>query len=107
MAFNKAPSHWISGYTFDGTNLSIPLAALTGLSSGSANATTGDIREIIQKFQEAMWQKWVSEGSGNTPVEMTLFAPVVSTNSTTSVVTRTYQAQYLGTTGTFSIASEP
>ena len=46
---NVAPNAWLNGYSCDGTNIIIPLTALTGsgLTVASANASTGDIQKII------------------------------------------------------------
>ena len=47
MAFVKTPTTWLPGYTSDGTDITIPLAALASLEASEANTTTGDIRAIL------------------------------------------------------------
>lgn len=47
MAADLRPDHWIASYTYTSSNLTIPLASLTGLTAGEANATSGDIRRIL------------------------------------------------------------
>lgn len=47
MAFNKAPTAIFPGYSSDGTNISIPISNLVGLSAAEAHATTGDFREVV------------------------------------------------------------
>jgi len=42
------PQHLFFGYTSDGTNISIPIAKLSGLDAGEADTTDGDCREILQ-----------------------------------------------------------
>ncbi len=58
--FVAAPTNWIAGYSFDGTNMSIPIAALNYLTAGQCSASTGDIRQIVFAMQETVYQKWIS-----------------------------------------------
>jgi hypothetical protein len=47
MAFNKAPTTLLPSYSSDGTNMTIPIAAIPGLTSAEAHTTTGDWRAIL------------------------------------------------------------
>lgn len=47
MAFDKSINALFSGATSDGTDLTIPIAAITGLQSSDVDATTGDWRELV------------------------------------------------------------
>jgi hypothetical protein len=47
MAFNGAPTQLFPGYSSDGTNITIPIADIEGLTAAEANSTTGDWREIF------------------------------------------------------------
>lgn len=47
MAFNKAPTELFAGYSSDGTNITIPIADILGLTAAEAHATTGDWRSIF------------------------------------------------------------
>ena len=47
MSATLKPTDWIPGYTSDGTNLTIPIASLAGLTAADADAATGDIRKVI------------------------------------------------------------
>ena len=47
MAFNKAPTALFAGYSSDGTNITIPLANIPGLTAAEADATTVDWRSIF------------------------------------------------------------
>lgn len=58
--FNTSPTNSIPGYTSDGTNMVIPIAALSYLSAGQCNASTGDIRQIVFAIQETIYQKWIA-----------------------------------------------
>ena len=42
------PQHLFLGYASDGTNISIPIAKLSGLDAAEADTLTGDWREIVQ-----------------------------------------------------------
>ncbi len=63
--FDAAPTNWISGYSTDGTNMVIPIAALTYLTAGQCDAATGDVRQIVFAIQEAIYQKWISIPESN------------------------------------------
>lgn len=47
MAFNKAPTALFAGYSSDGTNITIPIANIIGLTAAEADTTTGDWRSIF------------------------------------------------------------
>jgi hypothetical protein len=47
MAFNDAPTTLWPSYTSDGTNITIPIAALDGLTDAEAHTSTGDWRSIM------------------------------------------------------------
>ena len=47
MAFDKSIDALFSGATSDGTDLTIPIAAITGLTAADVDATTGDWRELM------------------------------------------------------------
>lgn len=45
---NYVPTNMWPGYTSDGTNITIPIAEIPGLSVAEANAVTGDWRDVFQ-----------------------------------------------------------
>jgi hypothetical protein len=47
-AYRISPEQAISGYSSDGTSITMPIASLIGLTAAEADATTGDWREILQ-----------------------------------------------------------
>lgn len=47
MAFNPAPTELFAGYTSDGTDITIPIASILGLTAAEAHTTTGDWRSIF------------------------------------------------------------
>lgn len=46
--YRVAPEQVIPGYSSDGTNITLPIASLIGLTAAEADAVTGDWREILQ-----------------------------------------------------------
>ena len=49
-----APSEIFDGYTSDGTTITIPLAALPGLTAAEANATTGNVMEVSRQIVDRL-----------------------------------------------------
>jgi hypothetical protein len=46
------PTDIFSGYTADGSGLTIPFSAIPGLTSAEAHPTTGDAREVLRLILE-------------------------------------------------------
>jgi hypothetical protein len=42
----------------DGTNITIPIASLPGLTAATANATTGDLRQLLQSLMFLFHQRY-------------------------------------------------
>ena len=51
------PTALFPGYTSDGTSVTIPLAALGGLSAAEADAATGDGRKVAFELAKNMHEK--------------------------------------------------
>lgn len=49
------PTDVIAGYSFDGTNISIPLAGIEGLTAAEANAATGDGRAVTHSLSKHIY----------------------------------------------------
>jgi hypothetical protein len=47
MATDKSPASFIPNYTCDGTDITIPLASIPGLTAALAHPSTGDIRAVL------------------------------------------------------------
>lgn len=47
------PTDLFSGYTSDGTNITIPIASLPALNATEANATTGNGMEVLRALIDA------------------------------------------------------
>lgn len=74
MAFDKAPTTLFSGYTSDGTNITIPIASLSGLTAAEANATTGDGREVLRSIMITATNAVSALPTADKPTKMTLTA---------------------------------
>ena len=68
---NILPTDAISGIASDGTNLTIPIASLVGLTSAQADPATGDGRELIRSICETIAQNIQALDPANRPTEMT------------------------------------
>ena len=50
----KSPSEFIANYSSDGTNITIPIASLTGLTAELAHGLTGDIRAVLMAILDTL-----------------------------------------------------
>ena len=89
MAFDPKPSTWISNWTSDGTEISIPIATFPQLTSAEANATTGDIRKVLFAICERIMSAWNTSQSVDRPAKWTMNS-AASVNTSTGQITRTY-----------------
>lgn len=67
MAFNPAPTSIWPSYSSDGTNITIPIAALNGLTSAEAHATTGSWLAIMQSLMVTQWEYYNSLATAAKP----------------------------------------
>lgn len=77
MAFNPAPTALFPGYTSDGTSITIPLAAIPGLTSVEANATTGDWRNVFLSLCHTVLTYYDSLAVADKPQAFTADLPTV------------------------------
>ena len=61
MALTKVPTDWLENYSFSDPDITIPRTDLDGITAAEANATTGDIREIVRGLLEALFQHHQAE----------------------------------------------
>ena len=110
MAFNKAPTALWPSYSYADATLSIPLAALDGLSAAEADATTGDWRAIMQALQVTLYNHYNGLDAGDKPEAMTVSTPSVSAISSgdfAGTVKATYSASYYLTLDGAVVTDEP
>jgi hypothetical protein len=73
-----SPVYVIDGYSSDGTNITIPIASLIGLTAAEADAITGDWREILQAIllkavEHHRTYRWSLQPQTYNPFGMNLF----------------------------------
>jgi hypothetical protein len=65
-----SPSSAYPGYTDDGTGITIPISSLIGLTAASANATTGDARQVALSLMASAFN-WYN-GASEKPAALTM-----------------------------------
>jgi len=92
MAFDKTPTTWIGSWSEDGTNITVPIASFPELTAAEADGSTGDIRKIAFAMFEKLFQTYNALETADRPTKWTI-TKTSSTNTTTGVVTNTYDAR--------------
>jgi hypothetical protein len=72
MAFDPKPSSWIASWSEDATNITIPIASLTGLTADHADGTTGDVRECVLSILETLYAAYAATAAADRPGKMTI-----------------------------------
>lgn len=106
MAYDDVPTKYIPNYSSDGTDMTLPIASFTELTSAEAHTTTGDIRKIIYAYCVQLYTLVQSLPAADRPTKW-LLTKQSSTNDSTGVVTVTYTHQFLTTVGTQEVDDEP
>jgi len=70
MAFDPAPSTWLASWSEDGTDITVPIATFPEMTSGEADAATGDIRKVVYAICEALFQQMLVTASPDRPTKM-------------------------------------
>lgn len=110
MAFNKAPTELWSGYSSDGTDITIPIAALPGLTVGQAHTTTGDWRAIMQAIETTVFNHYNELATADKPLAFVPRAPTqypVTSGSFAGKFRITYSCDVYSTLGSPTVADEP
>jgi len=115
MAVDLKPSTWFgAGYAASSGSHTITLntgsaasnKTLPQLLDAKADPTTGDIRQIVLAFAEAMYESWILQGAANQTTQMRLQRSVSGDSS--GNITYNFQTSITFTpTGVFSIPAEP
>jgi len=88
------------------STVSIALSDWGGLTDANADASSGNIEEIYNKFDVARVAAWVAQGI-NVGTMMTISRASLSANSSTGVVTQTFFQKYNIVLDTISVQAEP
>ena len=78
MAFVKAPTSLWPSYSSDGTNITIPIAALDGLTAAEAHTSTGDWRSIMLAMCSTAYRHYSELATANKPQMFSASMPTIS-----------------------------
>lgn len=89
MAVTIVPTDYLPSWSEDATNITVPIASITGLTADEADGTTGDIREILRTILDTIYAVYAAQASADrwTKCAMTKSASV---NTTTNVITNQF-----------------
>jgi hypothetical protein len=106
MAFNKAPSHWIPSWAEDGTAVTFPIASFAEMDAAEADGASGDIRKVMFAIVEHMYATFIGKVVADRPTQFTM-SKSVSQNTTTGIITNTYQLVFRNEILSQDVADEP
>jgi hypothetical protein len=110
MAFVKAPTSLWPSYTSDGTNITIPIAALAGLTSAEAHTTTGDWRSIMLAICSTAYRHYSELAIADRPTAFQATAPsivAITSGSLDGTFKTTYPFVFHNSYCTPDVADEP
>lgn len=105
MAFNPAPTVVFAGWSENGTDITLPIAALPELTAGEADAVTGDSRKILFALMERIYQWNIALADADKPAKVTV-TRYSQINELTGVITRTYSLQFSLSAGAIDVVAE-
>lgn len=102
------PADLFPGYTSDGTNITIPLAALPGLEASEADASTGNGSEVLRIICESAYQAIEGMDQASRPTQIT-WSKAVPAGLTNDTFRQSYTFGFtIGTNATqLNMAAEP
>jgi hypothetical protein len=95
MAKDLTPDAWFASWSEDGTNITLPIASVTGLVASEADTTTGDIRTVLLKMLSRV--KTVYDGLADADKPDT-----VTITEITTAGSREFRFRVTGSVGTFT-----
>lgn len=105
MAYSKTPTaHW-SGYSSDGTNMTLPLAAFPQISTAEAHTSTGDHRNILYGILHQAYADYNAAETADKPTKMTV-RKSTSVNDATGVTTVTFSLEFKMDGGPTNVSAE-
>ena len=110
MAFVDTPTLLWPSYSSNGTNITIPIAALDGLTAAEADTTTGDWRSIMLSIISTAYRYYDSLATEDKPTALTMAQPTISaiTSGTFAGTFRTtYSFTLYNEYSTPDVADEP
>jgi hypothetical protein len=103
-----SPSSVYTGYSDDGTGITIPIASLLSLTAASANATTGDARQVVLSLMSSAFN-WYNNSSEKPSALTMTFTPskIESYGSFSGKQKVEYKVSAYTTFATGLVADEP
>lgn len=91
MPFNSSPNVWFSGLTVDSSGVTFPYSSMDNLTQADSDPTTGDMREIVFGFCEALADNMALTATADRPSQLSVTrTATVSTVSGQDILTKTY-----------------
>lgn len=110
MAFNKAPTELFAGYSSDGTNITIPIASISGLTAAEADTTTGDWRSIFLSLCATAFTHYDGLADEDRPTALIASPPTqypVTSGDLEGTFRQTYSFVFYNTFAMPDVADEP
>jgi hypothetical protein len=89
MSFIASPNVYFTGWLSNGTDITLPIASVDGLTVPNADPVTGDIRQVMFSMCEQVYGIWYALATADKSTKMTI-SRSQSINQTTSYITRSY-----------------
>jgi hypothetical protein len=105
MAFSPVPTDWISGWSEDATNITVPIASFPELTAAEADGASGDIRKIAFALLEKLFQAWNGKAAADRPGKWTM-SKSASVNTSTGITTVQYVVTFQIATTAQDVAAE-
>lgn len=106
MAFNKAPNTWLSGWSENGTDITVPLDTFPELTADEADGANGDIRKVLFAVADKLHDAWNSTEAADRPTQMSI-TKSVSTNVSTGITTNIYTLRFYCGVSAQEVLDEP
>jgi hypothetical protein len=110
MAFDKSPSALFPNYSSNGTNITIPLADIEGLTAAEAHTTSGDWRNIFLSICHTALQHYDSLATADKPQAFTADMPTVGrvrTGALAGSLRQVYSFEFYNELPITDVADEP
>jgi hypothetical protein len=110
MAFNMSPSALFPGYSSDGTDITIPIEDIVGLTSAEADEDTGDWRSIFLSLCATVFIHYNSLATADRPQAFVASPPTqypVTSGALSGSFRQTYTFQFWNSFQTPDVVDEP
>ena len=71
--YSKVPADWFAGWTEDGTNITLPLAAVPELTAAEADAAEGSIADVLYAIAHRAYAAFNSIPLASRPVNWVMY----------------------------------